>query len=474
MLSVDNPSDWHLLHMLQDYIAKNNCKKIPQLHGLQKCTRSVINISSRKEQGVYVFSNGEHTKAIGARYCKAAWGCPVCEPYKMSQKAAIIACGIEALKKQGLVPIHITFTVSHHTESYSCCQVSEILKLAWLKFTSVGTKLQQGYKKKTKSGKVNHHIMNRNDPLGLFRNELNSKFYVRAYEYTWGSYGWHPHIHALFWVNKRKLNQVLKYEKLFLDYWRKLIYNATIKVFQRDIKDPAKFESFKANLDARFESCDFSRVHERNLGVYIAQRDGMPIVQEASHYICGWGADKEITGNFERKASNDGHYSPYQMLLEAAKLDRNSDEFKTWMNRYLEYTIAAKAILTARVMFGFKKEFLEIVRNWKLTNDYIEVFKKKVSNAMATKAKWYVVYWFSEKQWSMLSTKKLLPYIMAISILPNAKEVIDRTLELYDIKPTETIPKNKYSSDILAKLNQFIDIETDCDVYIEDDDELTA
>ena len=435
--------------------------------------RRVVTLSPSKN-GVYLLSNSKHTKAVGTIYCKSLWGCPVCEPYKMSKKAAIIACGIEALKTQGQVPIHITFTVPHHTKYFTCDQVSEILKKTWQTFIKDGMITNKKNSRKRSTNSKQKDIYKLSNPINKFRSTFNSKFYVRVYEYTWGQNGWHPHIHSLFWVDKNKLNKVLDFEKELLIRWRELAFKFTCSITKKYIKDPKKFEDFKESLTYAYEADDFKNMIRYNMGLHISQENGVVRAQDSSIYICGWGADKEVTGNIQRKASKSGHYTPYQMLLEAAKYDKDSDEFKTWMNRYLEFFVAAKTFLARRVNFGCATEFMKIINNWKTTNDYIQVFKKKLQDAMDQKTKWYAVYWFSQLQWNLLVQKKLLPYIMTVAILPNAKLIIDTVLEQYDIKRTESIPHSDYLSKVLSQLNRYIDIETDAETANDDSDELIA
>ena len=458
-----NPSDWTLLHMIQAHIERNKIFTGGFLHGISKCTTTVIQLP-QSANGVYLLSNGEKSKLFGARYCHSAWGCPVCEPFKMAKKAALIGTALDAMEAQKQVGIMITFTVPHHTQNYSCDQVSEILKNTWYKFTYKGKKTRDTYYKTTKSGERRRHTgYRKNEAMTIFREELNCRFYARAYEYTWGSYGWHPHIHAIFWVDKNKSKNVLQHEAALLRRWRELAYKETLKVFKRDLP-PDKFESFKDNLDARWETCDWSRKDERNIGVYISKKNNKPIIQKSSMYICGWGADKELTGNFERKASAKGHYTPYQMLLEASKYPWDSEEHKTWCNRYLEFTIAAKNFLTTRVSLGNRKEFFKIINAWKQTNAYIETFKKKVQND-TEKNQWYIVYWFSAEQYQSLVRLKLIPCLMTIANLPNAKEVINNLLEQYDIKRTScngNCPLPNLDILLLEKFNPDADDDSDC------------
>ena len=428
----ENPSDWHLLRMLHKYMDENNIHH-EKLHGLNLCTRTLVEFP--QTTGVYVMSNGEKSSAFGVRRCHANWGCPVCEPIKMNKKAADISVAIEALKAKGYVACMITFTVPHHSNLYSCEQVSKILKNTWSVFTKRGVRNKYNDQSKLKNGTICRYVSTRHDALLDFRRHFECKFYVRVYEYTWGKNGWHPHIHALFWVKENKFNEVLDWEDTLLFEWRKIAERETIKVLTEN--NPSNADSIIENVHVKFDTYDMSLRHENNLGVYISKKDGKPIKQEASMYICGWGADKEVTSNYKRKASNDGHFSPYEMLLKAEESPPKSEARAKWLDRYLEYTIVAKSILTCRVHFGFKKEFHALIKAWKQTQGYIEYLKKKASNLDSSQKKaWYLAYWFSKEQWSELSNLELIPYIMTIAILPNAMELINFTLEQYDIKRT--------------------------------------
>ena len=426
----ENPSDWHLLHMLQDYIDKLPYRP-QELYGISRCTRTVVNMMN--STGVYLMSDGKKSKPFGVRHCHSAWGCPVCEPYRMSKKAADISVALEALKQKNQKAIMITFTVPHHSNLYSCEQTSQILKNTWNAFSKRGIKsLEYNDKTTLKNGKVVRYKSTRHDALLEFRRYFNSKFHARAYEYTWGINGWHPHIHAIFWVDANKFNEVLDWEVKLLQAWRKIAQRESIKVLTEAYPN----SNIEENINEKF-NCNWLRdIHVNNQGLYISQKDGKPIEQQASMYICGWGADKEITSNYQRKASNKGHYTPYEMLLEAEKYPPNSKKHAEWLDRYLEFVVTAKKVFPCRVHYGFKKEFHAIIRRYKQSNAYYEYLKKKASNLKEQPQAWYLVYWFSKEQWLSLSEQHLIPYIISIAHLPMAKQIINQTLEEYDIQLT--------------------------------------
>lgn len=425
----ENPSDWHLLHMLHEYMDSLS-SNAPQLYGISKCTRNVLNLPNFT--GVYLMSDGKKSSPFGIRHCHSAWGCPVCEPYKMAKKAADISVALEAMKSRGQKAIMITFTVPYHSKLYTCEQTSQILKNSWLSFTKRGMKALE-YNDKTilKSGKIVRYKSTRHDALLEFRRYFNSKFHARAYEYTYGQNGWHPHIHAIFWVDANKFNEVLNWEDKLLKAWRDITRRESIKILTQTFG-----EQITEMINAKFDVEWLSRKLESNQGLFISQRDGKPIEQQASMYICGWGADREITSNYQRKASNEGHFSPYEMLLEAEKYPPKSPQRAKWLDLYLEFVVTAKKIFTCRVHFGFKKEFYQIIKQWKQTNAYILYLKKKLQNLAESPRKWYLAYWFSKEQWSSLSNLNLIPYIISIAHLPTAKQIINFILQQYDIQRT--------------------------------------
>lgn len=308
----------------------------------------------------------------------------------------------------------ITFSVPHYHD-FSCKQVYEILKEAWKKFA---------HQANSKSDSTKYDVFRQ------FNNEFNCEHRIRVGEFTWGRYGWHPHYHCLFFVDEKKLQSVLKWQKKLSERWFSLVKKATIKILKRD-KYCEDVEAFAKKF--------FDKSQHKKIGkieAYISRdKNGKVLRSNSSQYICGWGADKELTGNIRKKASAKGHYTPHQLLLKAYELDNSAmddPEADKYFSLYLEYALATLKTYRVRMSPSLKK----IINDWKLTHEYTETFKKKLEEQQANLGKWQIVCWFKEKQWYEICMLNLDIQILQLAKEINGKELIEKLLLSYQIDIT--------------------------------------
>lgn len=404
------------------------------------CCQSSIKLPMYGDTGVYVLANNSESKLFGVQTCKNSWSCPVCSARNMAKHASDIACGLDAMYKwKNKVAFMITFAIPH-TARYTCKQTYEILQKTWNRFYHHGNK------------------RNRKDEFSNFCEDLGCTERVRVTEFTHGKNGWHPHYHCLFWVDADKLQDVKKYQQSLHDKWLKIAHQMTKKVLLQDFV-PRKLppwdseehlirwiDNFFGQAMRKCELEDFSAAH------ISLDKDGNVLRAESSQYICGWGADKEVTGNVRKEASHDGHYTPYQILCKAYEARQNHDivEENKWSNLYLEYARTT----TKKRRLSYSPTLRQVIDKWKQTQEYIITFKKKSIENAERVGIWKTVFWFNAQQWREICfySKKhdIVNKILELALLQDAKQKIIQFLSQYDID----VSKNKMGNyeDIISQI----------------------
>lgn len=456
-------SDNRLKTFFQKWLIKHSDEYY--LPNLKMCGSQII-----KQMGatpaVFVLhnQNTDQTKFYGNTSCHSAWACPKCTAEVMAKKAAQIACGIDALKKlHHQSAIMITFTIPH-TANMTCKESFQILLNTWRDFSKGGNRAynsRQNYTLKNDLGKrgkkggalgvgekgtIKTYFKGRN-PYGAFRSELGIIHNVRVYEFTHGKNAWHPHIHALFWIPDKNFKKVLNYEQELLDYW----WHCTKK-------EAKKFWSTrlpKEKLDDFIETvyADWKKTPDTHKSLYISKDPYNPTKARrvsSSWYIAGWGGDREVTGNYQQKASHNGNMTPFQIINKA--FESSGEEREEYLRLYAEY--AQTTYKHRRCEFS-KSGITKIINEFKQNIEYKETHKKKDT------PKWEIVYWFNERQWKeillmeRISGHYIRDDILELARAPNAKKLINMFLENYNISTNDLI--HKQSSIIEDKLNKIYD-----------------
>lgn len=435
-----NVSDSRLAGMFRNFIARD---PDPLLKGLKLCG-SRLTTQSGSLSAVYVTTDGEDAKFIGTATCKSAWSCPSCTAKVMARKGADIACLIDALATWDKeYPFMVTFTLPH-TRYMSCNETFQLLKQAWYRFSQATT-----YKKTRKPSK--------NTLCAQWRHKYDIKHVVRAYEFTYGENGWHPHLHVLFWTKKENFATVADAEDTLNDYWWRCLKNSRIKQMEavretylnqkdllaeeqfllardkygrislkvemgekaiqeqlRNIDSDALREELRQELNSsngqkRFRAA--CRLNAETLftnwrknpvtghkSVYFSRdKNGKARVIESSYYISGWSGDAEMTGERNKGGNKHGkgrHYTPHQLLEEAYK-ETDAMKRSEFLCLYKEYAIATK--MSRRV--EFTPSDAKLIAKWRLSNEYIRITKKKFTDKARESR---VVCWFTNEQWKQI------------------------------------------------------------------------
>lgn len=381
MKTLDEISDHALLNLLKRKIAKNP-GDIKRMRSTLYCGSRVLKPGKGYEPGVFILANNETARFWGTITCKNPWICPVCSARQMSKYATDVAAAIDALKERGQAAFMITFTVPH-TSGMPCDETTEILFQTWSDFHVRGN---HNLKTKGKTNDWNHA-----DPFATFCQTFNCIHRIRVGEFTWGKHGWHPHFHCLFFVDADKLDLIKGWADTLNERWLELAKRKTIKVWTKRYHN-------KKNCTKRAEIMFAKADKIGSKGAYISvDKKGNVIRQESSMYICGWGADKELTGNYKMKATGDGHLTPTQILQNAQAAEDDEIE-ERWLNLYMEFARTIKLVNRRRISFG-NSGLRKIIDEYKLSEGYQETIKKKFTQQAANVGKWRIVCWFSESQW---------------------------------------------------------------------------
>ena len=401
-------SDYKQLKEVKKRLALNLEKKLI-LKSLYYCGSKVPVI--RGQAAVALVANNKQAKFVGVSSCKSSWCCPVCTSRQMAKHGARIACAIEALKKQGLVPAMLTFTVPH-TSGFTCEQVTEIAYKTWKAFTVHGNKPAGNYM---------------NDVFANFCGSFNSKHRVRVTEYTFGNAGWHPHFHCLFWFPANRIQEILEWEGRLNERWLELCKRFTIRELLIGYPETqrktvlAKVTTRVNIMYAKMDRCGSN-------GVYISKdKAGKVIVQKSSQYITGWSADKELTGNVKNKA-RENHYT-WQQILELA-IQTNDEK---WWNLYFEYALATRKYRHARVNFSVQSGIGKIIENYKKTESYKTFSKKNATDRLKNLGRWKTVCWFTKLQWKLICLNDLEADLLQLALNENALQQIINLLESHKI-----------------------------------------
>ena len=425
----DEVSDNHLLHMLQKYLKAHPSDKLGSIY---YCGAQTIRQPGAKS-AAFVLSNNEHSTIFGTNCCHSSWACPRCTANTMAKYGARIANVIDALStwyKQSA--FMVTFTIPH-SRKLRAETVFKILQLTWRKFVRAGNRGK--YARADRGGR-----MLGADPYGLLRQELGIKHNVRVFEFTWSEKnGWHPHIHALFWVPNANFSKVLDYADRLNDRWWNCAKQASVEVLSQ-IYDGDKIAT-QSRVEEFFADWRKNPKTGHRSVYFSTDENGKLTTQKSSYYISGWTGEMEVTSGFTKLGRN-GHFSPYQLLQKA---NENPNERDKYLKLFVEYAEATRG----HRRFHFSKSGLNaLVAKWRLTQTYMEQQKKKFTERDA--APYHVVCWFTAEQWSQLyllnlqSSTCIISQILKLARLPNGNELITQLVAQYNID----ISKNKTHRDI--------------------------
>lgn len=413
---------------------KQEIRKRPEysyaLRTLVNCCHSTI--KTPQGQGVHIISNGKQAKILGIRACHHSWTCPHCTAKEMRKHGQNIGAAIEALKKYDLVPIMITLTV-FHTNTEPLEKVVNLLRQTYNLFNKQASSTKKykheykyqdeselklknfnegsikSYKKRKKKYEGKETIYANGGTWSRFWLEFSINHMVKVMEVNYGTHGWHPHYHNLYWIPKNRLKDIITWEEELKAQWRKCEDKIAKKIFTEEYYQKRKIW---------YDSCDKSHKLQRGYteGLYISRDENNNAAEiKASDYICGWGGDDELTNEKQKqgglKRGKNGHYTLHQMLEEAYY--KNDTKL---LEKYLEF---AKMAITERLhRIDYSRTGLkEIIATYKKTEAYRDCMKKKRTYAAGIITPYHTVCYFKSEDWKEICHFNIYSQVPIIELI---------------------------------------------------------
>lgn len=287
-------------------------------------------------------TDGKDAKFIGLNHCGNAWLCPNCAPRAAEKTSRWIAGALEIAQQYKQKAFMVTLTIGHYRAVPLKLLIDALDRTFKCIFTQSKCKTA-GYVK-----------------MREFYNNVPMKHYIKSTEITWSyQFGWHPHIHLLYFVDSKDWNKILQWENTLNELWM----FATKKYLTEEIED-ADFLSDESKAEMISEvSKVYEKKLERTVGLHFSKdKNGNLIKQTSSSYITGWGANKELSDKEAKTCQMPGHFSIMQILQNAVFEDENkkddTDELNFWWKLYFEigYAVYKRKCRWAWSHTGLKKQ----------------------------------------------------------------------------------------------------------------------
>jgi hypothetical protein len=204
---------------LQRFYLQSAARELLPRESVAKCLRVPIPSAAT----VDVYRNPEFNKASlgGLQVCASVWACPVCSSKITERKRIDLEAGLRFWRDEaGGYLLLVTFTLRHHQGDDLSVVLSALLKA--FDYTHKGGWWQRF--------KAKHNLWGR----------------VRALEVTYGSKGWHPHIHCLYFIGAGDMPAVNAFELSLKERWLNML-----KKHDRDA-------SWENGIDVRISDEDIS------------------------------------------------------------------------------------------------------------------------------------------------------------------------------------------------------------------------
>lgn len=224
-------------------------------------------------ENVAVHSDGQFAHFSGTERCSSVWACPVCSAVIRAERAREISQAVEAHHAAGGSILFVTLTI-RHDRADSLKQSMDAVLGSWRKLLQgsawVGSKSKQGA-----------------------RDRYRVSGYIRSTEVTYGSNGWHPHIHALFFTDdKLSGTEVAAFGDELHTRWARFSHKATGK------------------LPTREHGTDAQQVDENGqvLGKYLAK-----VQDEGNSKTEKWDSAAELARADVKRGRGD-NFVPFELL----------------------------------------------------------------------------------------------------------------------------------------------------------------
>lgn len=379
--------DFTILKKLQSKLRSevSELYNLPRLKNLKYCMAR-----SHSGLGVDVGKTSNGKLALrGVTYCHNHWACPSCTPRAMMAISKKLQAAYQMLRERGYEARMITFTVPHRIRYDQDINFGSNLDIMLHFLRTTYNSFLSGTLK---------HV------------RPNDCYTFQIFEVTHGINGWHPHIHAIYWLKKEEWNAFIEKESALVESWH---FHCT-KIGKKMYKDGM------INYDEYEEIIELLPTPQ-NPGFYISKHTG-----EVANYITNalGGLAHEVTSLHLKKARK-GNLTIWQILDKAVKEDND----QCW-KLFIEYALVTQGIQRWR----FKRGFVTEIDNYMKEHPKPEISKKKPAEdaAMVTQ-----VAWFTRSQWQSLNRKcknflQLLAFIVTRFDVDTAYKLLCRLCQKYD------------------------------------------
>lgn len=282
---------------------------------VSKCNRCMIHLDldggKKIPRGYAGILKGDKGGAFfgGLVQCGSVWTCPVCGAKIAERRADELRTAMGEAKKRGLHVALLTATVRHGIGDH----ISDLMpKLA---------KSQTSFWGRRK-------VKDTFDSFGLVGR-------VRSLEVTYGSSGWHPHVHILVFSEK-KIPKAVK-RNLSLE-WQKSCVSAGLP---------------KPTLENGFDVRNGEAA-----GEYVCKfaDDSKLPVKTGSGDVVTWDSADEMTKS-QSKKGRQGNITPFDMLRLIDDSNTSDSQKKFYRARFEEYAVAFKGRRQLVWSRGLRDEF---------------------------------------------------------------------------------------------------------------------
>lgn len=230
----------------------------------------------RRSETVHLSRRGETHHIDQTVRCGSAWACPVCAATISARRGTEVREALEAAVARGWTMLFITVTLRHHARS----RLSELLPAlceSWT-YARQGSRWQGT---RTRPG---------------LRHELGYQGGIRGLELTTGNNGPHPHIHAVFLLDREP--------------------------------DAASIAALREHLESRY----FRRLSQKHdqpeplsgVGIQIKLATSSNAAGAIARYLVAAGLSQELTSSAEKQA-HPGHRTYWQVIEDYAHRRRPAD-----------------------------------------------------------------------------------------------------------------------------------------------------
>lgn len=192
--------------------------------------------------------DGQTAHFSGTERCASIWACPTCAAVVRSERAREIDEAVQAWQERGGHLVFATFTLRHKREDPLALTLDVVLK-GWRRMLA-------------------------GDPWQGFQVRHGVHGYVRSVEVTLGENGWHPHVHALLFVEGEVSEAVTAAMQAWLyDRWARIVTRLGARLPSKEHGVDVKAADAQGRVVARYLAKVQDEGARAKIGMEVARFD---------------------------------------------------------------------------------------------------------------------------------------------------------------------------------------------------------